>query len=226
MEIPGGMAKSLFELLSPDEQERANRFKVSAPREQFVISHALLRVALAGYLQMNPREIGFRTGAHGKPELVGTGNLQFNLSHCDGAAVVAISRGRKVGIDVERIRDNLDPMELAERFFSPPETKWLRSRAPAERLPSFFVCWTGKEAYIKACGEGLSIPLASFGVLPAADGDDLGLDIYGEPERSKQWSIWQLNLEPGLRCALAVEDGHVTVRFGKWTWPLGHRVHE
>jgi 4'-phosphopantetheinyl transferase len=126
-----------------------------------------------------------------------------------------------VGVDVERIRPETNALELAERFFSPPEVKWLRSQPPAQLVPSFFACWTAKEAYIKAQGEGLSLPLSSFGVLPRLSGSELHLQVYANAEESRRWSMWQLDLGPDLRAALAVEGENCRVRLGQWPSPEG-----
>src|SRR5450755_2689704 len=147
---------SLFELLDAEERERAARFKFPAPRNQFLISRALLRRALGRYLRIEARDIHFRTTANGKPELAESRDLCFNLSHTGGVTVFAIARHRDVGVDVERIREDTNALELAERFFSRPEVQWLRSQPASDHIPSFFSCWTAKEAYIKAQGEGLS----------------------------------------------------------------------
>lgn len=210
---------SLLELLDADEKSRASRFKFPAPRHQFVASHAFLRTVLGRYLQTDPRDISFRTSTQGKPELT-AGDLQFNLSHTEGAAVIAIARRRTVGVDVERVRHNLEPQELANRFFSRQEAEWLRAQPDSQRIFSFFACWTAKEAYIKACGGGLSIPLAGFSVIPHSGQAELKLDIYGlenhgKPEDSERWSIWQLDLGAGLCSALAVEGHNLTVRVGR-----------
>jgi len=112
-------------------------------------------------------------------------------------------------------------MELAERFFSRPEVQWLRSQPASELIASFFSCWTAKEAYIKAQGEGLSMPLSSFGVLPVpADGSSkLRLEVYQDPEESKRWSISRLEIGPNLRAALAVDGESCRVRVGDWPLP-------
>jgi 4'-phosphopantetheinyl transferase len=110
-------------------------------------------------------------------------------------------------------------MELAERFFSRPEVQWLRSQPAAQCIPLFFTCWTAKEAYIKAQGEGLSLPLSSFGVLPRRSGSELQLEVYDNPEESRRWSMRQLELGPGLRAALAVEGESCRVRLGQWLSP-------
>jgi 4'-phosphopantetheinyl transferase len=217
---------SLYELLDSEERERTARFKFPEPRNQFVISRALLRRCLGRYLRVESREVRFRMTANGKPELVGDAahlddNLHFNLSHTHGTTVIALVRDRQVGIDVERIRENTNALELAERFFSPPEVRWLRSQPASEHISSFFSCWTAKEAYIKAHGQGLSMSLSSFGVLPAvaAAGSRLQLSVYDDPQESQRWSIWQLNLGPALRAALAVEGESCRVRVGRWPSP-------
>jgi 4'-phosphopantetheinyl transferase len=234
-------AGSLLELLEAEERERAARFKFPGPRDQFVISRALLRRALGCYLRIDAREVRFRTTANGKPELAATSelhsggrrpedlrsedlrseDLRFNLSHTEGAAVFAIARNRQVGVDVERIRADTNAMELAQRFFSHPEVQWLRSQPASELVSAFFVCWTGKEAYIKAHGEGLSMSLSSFGVLPVASaaGSKLQLNVYDDPEETRRWSICALEFGAGLRAALAVEGKERRVRRGRWPSP-------
>jgi len=116
---------------------------------------------------------------------------------------------------VERVRANLEPLELADRFFSRPEAEWLRAQPEAERIPAFFACWTAKEAYIKACGGGLSIPLAEFSVIPYSGRAELKLEVSGKPEDSMRWSIWQLDLGADLCSTLAVEGKNLTVRLGR-----------
>lgn len=234
-------AGSLLELLDAQERERAARFKFAAPRNQFVISRAALRRALGCYLGLDARQVRFRTAANGKPELAANpdepmserqsehlfssdlscSDLRFNLSHTEGVTVFAIARDRQVGIDVERIRADTNALELAERFFSPPEVQWLREQPAAEQIPAFFTCWTGKEAYIKAHGKGLSLSLSSFGVLPVetVGGSELQLKVYDDPEEARRWSMRKLEPGPGLRAALAVEGERCRVRLGHWRVP-------
>ncbi|MGO9126041.1 MAG: 4'-phosphopantetheinyl transferase family protein [Terriglobales bacterium] len=206
----------LFPLLDHHEQSRAARFIVPEPRIQFILSRAFLRIALGRYLQIEPREVSFRTAEHGKPELADLHRLHFNLSHTDGVTVIAVTREGRVGVDVERVRENLDPLQLGARFFSPKESEWLRSQPAGQRFAAFFACWTAKEAYVKACGAGLSAPLDGFGVIPHPGDAELHLEIYGEPEESRRWSMWQLDLGPDLRSAVAVEAVNCKVRLGRW----------
>ncbi len=209
---------SVYDLLDREEQLRASRFKLEVPRQQFIISHAFLRLALAQYLGIAARDIGFRLTAYGKPELQTVTDLNFNLSHTEGMAVLALARGRRVGVDVERVRENLHPLELADRFFSSSEAAWLRSQPPAQRIPSFFACWTAKEAYIKACGNGLSQPLSGFSLIPQSANQPCALEVRDNPEPSAEWSVWQLDLGPNLRGALAAEGRELTLSLRSWRW--------
>jgi 4'-phosphopantetheinyl transferase len=207
----------LSPLLDPDEQGRAARFIVPMPRVQFILSRAFLRVTLGQYLGIDPGEVRFRTAEHGKPELAEDNGLHFNLSHTEGTTMIAVTRAGRVGVDVERIRENLDPLALGKRFFSPQESEWLGSQPVEKRFAAFFGCWTAKEAYVKACGSGLSVPLDGFGVIPQTGTAELHLEIYGKPEESKRWSMWQFDLGPELRSAVAVEAVNCKVRLGRWS---------
>jgi 4'-phosphopantetheinyl transferase len=207
---------SLSPLLDKDEKSRAARFIVPEPRIQFILSRAFLRIALGRYLQIEPREVRFQTAEHGKPELAEHSGLHFNLSHTDGATVIAITRAGQVGVDVERIRENMDPLQLGARFFSRQESEWLRSQPMSQRFAAFFACWTAKEAYVKACGSGLSAPLDGFAVAIRPGDAELHLEIYGKPAESRRWSMWRLDLGPELRGALAVEALNCELRLGRW----------
>lgn len=217
----GAAVDKAFPLLDSDEQNRAARFIVPEPRVQFILSRAFLRIALGQYLRIEPQEVRFRTAAHGKPELARDAGLYFNLSHTDGETVIAVTRAGRVGVDVERIRKNLDPLALGIRFFSPQESEWLQAQPPDQRFDAFFACWTAKEAYVKACGAGLSAPLDGFGVIPRAGESELHLEIYGKPAESKRWSMWQFDLGPELRSAVAVEAVNCKVRLGSWSLACG-----
>ena len=211
-------SSSLYDLLAPEERERASRFKVEPAREQFIISHAFLRLALERYLGIPARDIKFRVAAYGKPELDLATDLNFNLSHTEGTAVLAVARERRIGVDVERVRENLKPLELAERFFSSAETAWLRSQPTTQRFSSFFACWTAKEAYIKACGNGLSMPLSGFSIIPQPANKPLRIEFHDTTESSAAWTLWQLDLGPELRAALAAEGRELRVDLRSWSW--------
>jgi 4'-phosphopantetheinyl transferase len=194
--------------LSADERERAGRFHFERDRCRFVIARGVLRRLLAEALGRAPREVAFRYGRHGKPELAAgqtAARLRFNLAHSDGLALVALAWGREVGVDVERIRPGVDGDTIARRFFSPHEVAALRALPAAVRAQAFFRCWTCKEAYVKALGRGLALGLDRFDVSldPAAPAALLA--HRGAPEAPSRWTLVDVAAAPGYAAALAVE---------------------
>ena len=156
-----------LQLLSSGERERAQRFRRPQDRDRFVRAHAALRRLLGAYLALPAHELRFDHGPQGKPSLDASTHPdapRFNLSHAAGLALVAITRAGDVGADVERVRPLDDLEDIAERFFSPAERQALLALDPGDRTAAFFRCWTRKEAFIKARGDGLSRPLDSFQV--------------------------------------------------------------
>jgi 4'-phosphopantetheinyl transferase len=224
--LPDAVIKSLSELLSLDERERGSRFKVALPAKRFAAGRAFLRLALGRYLQARPHSVQFETSAYGKPALAGSSDLRFNLSHSEDVGVVAITRGRQIGVDVERIRAEVNARELSDRFFSVPEADWVRSTAGSELMLRFFTCWTAKEAYVKASGEGLSRPLRNFSVMPGPRYPGLQLTVFDDPEESQRWTMLQLQPAPDFCGALAIEGQNSTVRQGQWPKELFHDVAE
>jgi 4'-phosphopantetheinyl transferase len=173
------MIGQLEAALSLDEKARAARFHFANDRNRFVVARGLLRVLLGAYLRQSPASIEFSYGQHGKPALSGgnsSSGLCFNVSHSSGFAVYAIAKGRNLGIDVEHIRPESAGEDIAQRYFSAREVSDLRTLSPEARVEGFFNCWTRKEAYLKATGMGLQIPLDSFAVslLPGQPAQFLG----------------------------------------------------
>ena len=147
--------------LSDDECERAARFRFDRDRRRFVAGRSALRSLVGSYLDVAPDEVAFEYGPQGKPFVPGA-TLSFNVSHSGGQAVYAFGSGLEVGVDVELLDHARYGDDVAERFFSPQEVATLRGLAPAMRPDAFLRCWTRKEAFIKARGEGLSLPLDEF----------------------------------------------------------------
>jgi 4'-phosphopantetheinyl transferase len=211
----GGDADSIQErrlLLSTDELQRADRFHFDKHRRRFIKARAAMRQILGGYAGVTAKELTFSYGARGKPELSGAAEsigIKFNLSHSDDVAMLAVTRGLTVGIDIERINPEFATEEIAERFFAKGEIECLQALPIAERADSFFSCWTRKEAYIKALGDGLSVPLDSFEV---AFGPGIGaalLQVKTDPREVSRWSMYDLETAQGFRAALVVEGrGH------------------
>jgi 4'-phosphopantetheinyl transferase len=161
------IVRNLAEVLSPDERARATRFHFARDRDRFIVGRGILRELLGAYLRSSPERIHFRYGLQGKPALDsdnGSSAIGFNVSHTRGLALFAFARGRQVGIDLECIRTDFKAEELAQRYFSESEREELSALSAASKAEAFFLCWTRKEAYIKACGEGLHTDLKSFGV--------------------------------------------------------------
>ena len=211
-----GMEEDVVErlgvLLNREERERAARFVVASARKQFVAGRAFLRIVLGKYSGIDAAEVKFRLTAHGKPELAENPSLHFNLSDTEGLVAMAVTRVGAVGIDVERIREDAELLDLADRFFSEKEAAWVRSRDEPERASAFFSCWTAKEAYVKARGGGLSIPLDGFAVIPDTKKLELQLETFGDTGEASRCSMWRLELPVPFTGALAVQGAVRRVR--------------
>lgn len=195
--------ESLAVLLAPDERQRASRFHFDRDRRHFIVARGLLRQLLARYAGAAPAQIEFSYGPQGKPALAGRDDLQFNVAHSHGTGLFAFTRGAPVGIDVELMRP-LEHDELAARFFSTAERAALGLIPADGRQAAFFTCWARKEAYVKALGGGLSVPLDRFDV--AAPGDLARLVVdRGDPDAPRRWSIHDIDAGPAFRAALAVK---------------------
>jgi 4'-phosphopantetheinyl transferase len=200
----------MHELLSADERRRARSFHFEKDRSRYVVARGYLRVILSRYLNAEPNSLRLRNNSYGKPTLVGSGHeerLHFNLSHSGSLALYAITQRRRVGIDVERIRDDLSHEEVAKRFFSPTERAMLHSLPVESRTKAFFDCWTRKEAYVKGRGEGLTLPLEQFSV-SIDPTQPIGLiENRVHPADVSLWSLEGIDPGPGYAAAIAVE-GH------------------
>jgi len=210
-------------LLSPDEADRAARFRFAAHRDAFVVARGVLRTVLARHTGQHPAELCFTYGRYGKPAL--PGGPQFNQSHSGGLTLVAVAGQRRVGVDVEQISSDVSCEALARRFFSVRENVQLAQLPAADRRAGFFACWARKEAFVKASGLGLSAPLHAFDVeidpyvvdrSDAADrevGPSLLLATRPD-EEAGLWRLHALNAGPGYVAALAVEgEGWRLARF-------------
>ncbi|MCC6862392.1 MAG: 4'-phosphopantetheinyl transferase superfamily protein [Bryobacterales bacterium] len=203
-------------VLSEQERERAARFRFERHRRRFTAAHTALRSILARATGELPGSLRFAFGPYGKPALE-SGRVRFNLSHSSEVALVALAVDREVGVDVERMRPEITAERIAERFFSPHEVEALRALPEERRFEAFFHCWTRKEAFIKARGEGFSHPLDSF---------DVSL-VPGEPARllatrpdaaeASRWSLAELPVPSGYTAALAVEG--TSFQLAIYDWP-------
>ena len=201
------LADSVEHHLSADEISRAERFHFAKDRTHFVAARGLLRSLLSAYLGISSEELRFSYAEKGKPSLQKDQQaaINFNLAHSHEMAVYAFSLTREVGIDLEYMREEVANEDIAERFFSRREIKSLAA-VPAElRKQAFFNCWTRKEAYIKARGEGLSMPLDEFDVSLKPGAPAALLANHKEPTEVTRWSMKSIPVPPGYAAALCVE---------------------
>jgi 4'-phosphopantetheinyl transferase len=212
--------EALKGLLSEDELRRAGRFHFQHDRSNFIIARGTLREILSLYAGRPPKLLQFGYNAFGKPELIGAPcetRVRFNLSHAGGLALYAVAAGREVGVDIEVMREGVPCEELASSFFSRREAAALSALPVGDRTHAFFECWARKEAYIKARGVGLSLPLDSFEVA-VVPGKPAALLATQEGEReAARLSLHDLAVHPGYAAAVAVEDDGWHLRC--WSWP-------
>ena len=193
-------------LLSADELLRADRFHQQRHRRQFVVTRGALRTLVARRLGRAAADLRFVDGPHGKPALADPPQvrLEFNVAHSHGLALVALSVEHAVGVDVERIRPEVDLDGIADRFFAPSERDQLAAIGPARRADAFFACWSRKEAVLKAVGTGISGGLTRYTVScdPAGPARLLAVDRDGPPPEA--WTLADVDVGCGFRAAVAV----------------------
>ena len=190
---PAAAADRLKQCLSADERARMERFRQEKDRRRYLIGRGLLRSLLGRYLDVAPQDLRFETAAAGKPHLAsGERLLQFNLTHSGEYVLIAIADGRVVGIDVEEIDDNFDAGEVATHFFSPSEQRDLETLTGRIKIEAFFACWTRKEAYVKARGEGLSLPLEQFDVSLRPGEPARLIATRPDPAEARRWQLGAL----------------------------------
>lgn len=212
----GPRGESLLDVLSAEEVERAGRFRFRRDRDCFVRGRGVLRVLLSQYLGANPADLRFCTNRYGKPALAGEwagSGIKFNLSHSHEIILCAFALKREVGVDVEHIRPEFAGEDIAARFFAAPEAEALRRTPAEERAAAFFGCWTRKEAYVKARGEGLSLPLDSFVVSVDAGAREVALDVCGDEAESRRWTVISLLPAEGYMAALAAEGSVRQIKY-------------
>jgi 4'-phosphopantetheinyl transferase len=188
-------------LLADDERERAARFRFERDRSRYIAGRGMLRELLGRYLGCTPGALEFSYSEFGKPELPDS-ELRFNLAHSGDLALFAFGLHDALGVDVEAERPLRDAPGIARRFFSERERAALASLPEDQQTAAFFRCWTRKEAFIKAVGEGLSYPLDGFDVTLLPGEPARLLAIGGSEEEALSWLIWHLKPAPGYTGAL------------------------
>lgn len=197
--------------LAPEEKKRAARFLVPQAKEDFIAARGILRELLGRYLGGSAPGIRLSYGAQGKPALFQPLPLRFNVSHSHGLAAFVFTRGMEVGIDIEKIRQDFAAEQVASLYFAEQEIAELRGLPGKSRAAGFFKCWTLKEAYLKARGQGLQIPLSSFQVTVTNDEPQELID-----EAGSRWSLYGFEPSPEFTGAVAGEGQGWKLRYWEW----------
>lgn len=210
-------AQTLETSLDGEERARADRYRFAEDRQRSGLSRAILRHLLGAACNVAPEAIRFCYGAHGKPALrEPQRDVSFNLAHSGDVGLIALTRGRDIGLDVERVRAEAATFAIAERFFAAAEVAALRALPPGQRLDAFFRCWTSKEAFIKARGLGLSLPLDSFVVALMPDLPAALLAVDGDPAAAAAWRLTALPVAAGYAAALCVAGSGWRLSLHDW----------
>jgi 4'-phosphopantetheinyl transferase len=211
----GHVYKSLTGLLSSSEQERAARFKFDQHRQRFVVAHAALRSILSQYLKTTPMNVQFVNGPNGKPKLAeefARSDVRFNLSHSFDLALLAVIRGREIGIDVELVKEDYAFEDVAARFFTAEELAAFRALPVHLQRQGFFKCWTSKEAFLKAKGTGLSGKLDEVEITLSSEQRVLiNASVAG-------WTLSEVNPGNNYEAALVIEGGAMPIECYRWEW--------
>jgi 4'-phosphopantetheinyl transferase len=217
LDSPGAVLLPLATTLSLEERARAEKFFFDRDRNAYIAARGVLRQLLARYLGGQPSELQFGYESRGKPFLASPSiaqPLNFNVAHSRNIALLAFSAGPPVGVDVEFIRTDIASEEIAVRYFAPQEVAELRALPPEQRPEAFFLGWTRKEAYVKALGDGLQIPLASFCVSLTP-----GQPATLESADSSRWTLRNLSPGTGYAAALIAEGKNWNLRCFAWQAP-------
>lgn len=220
LELPGQEWRAWRARLDEYERTRAERFVDQRDQERYVIAHTALRSILARYLGMQSHAVHFTWADGMKPTLATDmgSDLRFNLSHSHKLAVCAVGRNREVGVDLEYVYHDFPYEMVVASLFSPIEQLILASLPPSQRVAGFYHGWTRKEAFVKALGAGLSLPLDSFDVslAPGSTPELLGIraDIYPRSD----WSLRDLDLNGAYTGALAAAGQGWRSRGMSWSW--------
>lgn len=225
LEQPVSQLRLLAQTLSPDEMLRAEGFYFERDRNRYIAGRGLLRTVLGAYLGVEPRSLNFRYSSTGKPALLetpGVGALSFNLSHSRELVLIALTRGREIGVDLEYIRPIREIDRVSERVFPGQDNERFRTLSLRAKHTVFFKCWTRKEAYLKACGAGLIQPWAGLEVSMSPEEIDLSRQVEDPrlPSHSSHpshWSIQTLMVACGYVASLAIEGPNWHLKCWQWT---------
>lgn len=216
--LPPNPTPEFENILSQAERDSAHRM-LTKHRLAYVFAHAVLRDILSRYLSRPPGQIRFDQDSFGKPFLVGGDArvpLQFNMSHSGKVVLVSLACERHIGVDVEEVRPLDDLTSIAESNFTRQECAFVLRHAPEDRGRAFYRCWTRKEAYVKAVGKGLSIPLKSFDVSNSVAQCEQRLPRKADTDEVESWWLVDVEVPAGYLAAVAVEKGFDRLVYAEW----------
>ena len=220
LDQPADTITRLARLLSRDEYQKAERFHRPTDRRHFIAGRGILRKIISAYLALAPDEVRFEYNQYGKPFISSDQNrnaLSFNVSHSGGMALYAVARGRRIGVDIEYMREDFATMDVAERFFSKNEFEALKAVPSDLRAKAFFNCWSRKESYIKAIGMGVSYPLDGFTVSLTPDVTPALLKVDADAAEVSRWNMYELDVGEEYSAALIVENPPVFLKRFQWS---------
>lgn len=207
----GELETTCRQWLTPEELQQAARYRKPTTENQFVVGRGMARRLLAGRAGVEPQGIAFGFSAHGKPHLKATQPIEFNVAHTGGMVVCAIGDSARLGVDVEALDRRVD-IRLAERYFSPPEVRWLAEQPADQQCACFLRIWTLKESFIKAIGTGLTMPLDQFAFLDI-ESQTPRLTLETKPDSpaaahgpAQRWHSMVFTPSPGYIAAVTVES--------------------
>ncbi len=207
LNLPINKVNLLRNILTKDEQKKADKFRFEHLQHRFTLTRATLRIILGKYLQISPKQVEFSYGSKGKPSLVpflNNQSIEFNLSHSEDIALYGFSKNRNIGIDIEKIRSNCDVEQLAKRFFTPREYHIISELKGRKQQQAFFQAWTSKEAYLKAIGEGLVGGLDQIEIDLSSENRKL-VNIKDEEKSIINWNLFAIDINDDYLATLAVE---------------------
>ena len=220
LHLPDRNIQGLHQILSTAERMKAERLHFERNRREFIIGVGILRKILGSYLGVDPKALQFTRGKRGKPmlcDLFANGSIHFNMSHSEGLALYGFTRDHEIGVDIEFVRNIPEMDHIAEQFFSKRENDVFRSLPESKKKEAFFNCWTRKEAFVKAIGEGFFYPLDQFEVSFTPDEPSRLLTIDGDSQTASQWFVGSIKPASGFTAAFAMEGHDWRLHFWQWS---------
>lgn len=211
-------------VLSKDESARANKFRFDEDRNTYIVGRIVLRTLLGNYLGKEPSEIDFIYNEQGKPNVINSTGINFNLSNSKSSVAIGICKDSLIGIDIEYNKRPIEIDEIAPKFFSKNEVDQLIVLPSNMQLDAFYNCWTRKEAFIKALGGGLTVPLDQFEVSLLSKEKPSLIGIEWDQDRTQNWKMHSFNKGNDYTGAIIVENSSST--FKEMVFELECLTHE